>query len=69
MRNIKKIIIFTLLIASVACQKNIFQPSTVAPATLRDVPALRLNFRYEADVPAPSAPTNAATQHGNRKFS
>jgi WD40-like Beta Propeller Repeat len=60
MRNIKKIIIFTLLIATVACQKNIFQPSTVAPATLRDVPALRLNFRYEADVPAPSDPSKDA---------
>ncbi len=42
------------------CQKSIFESSTVAPATLRDVPALRLNFRYEADVPAPSAPVNAA---------
>ncbi len=60
MRNIKKIIIFTLLIATAACQKNIFQPSTVAPATLRDVPALRLNFRYEADVPAPSDPAKDA---------
>ena len=60
MRNFKKLVIFTLLIATAACQKNIFQPSTVAPATLRDVPALRLNFRYEADVPAPSDPSKDA---------
>lgn len=60
MRNIIKIIVFTLLIATMACQKNIFESSTVAPATLRDVPALRLNFRYEADIPAPSDPTKVA---------
>ena len=60
MRNFKKLIIFTLLIATAACQKNIFQPSTVAPAAMRDVPALRLNFRYEADVPAPSDPSKDA---------
>lgn len=60
MQNFKKLIIFTLLIATAACQKNIFQPSTVAPSSLRDVPALRLNFRYEADVPAPSDPSKDA---------
>ena len=37
------------------CQNNIFQPQNNAvPTTLRDVPAVRLNFRYEADVPAPT---------------
>ena len=36
------------------CQKSIFQSPTVAPLTLRDVPSLRLNYRYEADVPAPT---------------
>src|SRR4051794_11187729 len=32
-----------------------------APTSLAQVPAIRLNFRYEADVPAPSdqPPTNA----------
>ncbi len=60
MRNFKKFIVFILLIATAACQKSIFESSTIAPATLRDVPALRLNFRYEADVPAPSDPTTLA---------
>ena len=60
MRVTKQIIVFTLLLATLACQKNIFESSTVAPSTLRDVPALRLNFRYEADVPAPSEPAAAA---------
>ncbi|MBS1797873.1 MAG: PD40 domain-containing protein [Acidobacteria bacterium] len=56
----KQIIVLVLLAATAACQKNIFQPATVAPATMRDVPALRLSFRYEADVPAPALPANAA---------
>jgi hypothetical protein len=60
MRNFKCFIVFTLLIATAACQKSIFEPTTVAPATLRDVPALHLNFRYEADVPAPSDPAKIA---------
>jgi hypothetical protein len=60
MRITKQIIVFTLLVATLACQKNIFQSSSVAPSALRDVPALRLNFRYEADVPAPSDPTKTA---------
>ena|SRR5215204_1468055 len=66
MRITKQIIVFTLLLAAAACQKNIFQSSTVAPSTLRDVPTLRLNFRYEADVPAPSDPaTTAPTEEKN----
>jgi hypothetical protein len=60
MRITKQLIVFTLLIATAACQKNIFESPNVVPSTLRDVPALRLNFRYEADVPAPSDQTNSA---------
>jgi hypothetical protein len=71
MRNIKRLLIFPLLLALAGCQGGVFQSSNrVAPSSLRDVPALRLNFRYEADVPAPavtgqSAPAeekNAAVQ-------
>ena len=41
------------------CQKDGFkQPETAAPA-FKDVPAVRLNYRYEADVPAPSADSSA----------
>ncbi len=61
MRISKKIIVLAWLIATAtACQKSIFESSTVAPATLRDVPALRLNFRFEADIPAPSDPKKLA---------
>lgn len=66
MQIFKKIIVFALLLATIACQRNIFDSSTVAPATLRDVPALRLSFRYEADVPAPAATNqNAQTEEKN----
>jgi hypothetical protein len=62
MRTTKKIIVLALLLATAtACQRGVFDTREVSPSSLRDVPALRLNFRYEADVPAPSDP-NAATQ-------
>jgi hypothetical protein len=41
------------------CQTNIFKSSNSATATLRDVPAVRLSFRYEADIPAPVLPAVA----------
>jgi hypothetical protein len=65
-RNIAKIIFFCSLLVFCGCQKNVFESPTVAPSTLRDVPALRLNFRYEADVPAPSEATkNAPAEERN----
>lgn len=54
MRNFAKILFIFSLAFLMACQRNIFQSPTVAPATLRDVPALKLNFRFESDVPAPT---------------
>jgi hypothetical protein len=66
MRIAKKIIVFILLVGSAACQKSIFESPTVAPSTLRDVSAIKLNFRYEADVPAPAASNqNASTDEKN----
>lgn len=64
-RNLAKLILAVVLVSSVACQKSIFQSPTVAPASLRDVPALRLNFRFEADVPAPPE-TNQNAQSEER---
>ena len=53
-----------LLIAG--CQNNVFQPQSTPPPALRDVPAVRLNFRYEADVPAPTLdPAKAAADERN----
>lgn len=53
--SLPTLLVLASLLLTAACQRNIFQSPTVAPKTLRDVPALKLNFRFEADVPAPSA--------------
>ena len=47
------------------CGRNVFKSPTVAPATLRDVPAQRLNYRFEPDVPPPTAENNPQTQERN----
>ena len=60
-RNFIKFLLLTLVLSAVSCQKTIFEKETVAPITLRDVTALRLNFRFEPDVPAPTD-TNQPTQ-------
>jgi hypothetical protein len=65
-RNLAKLILAAILLSAFGCQKSIFQSPTVAPASLRDVPALRLNFRFESDAPAPpEANPNAQSEERN----
>jgi hypothetical protein len=64
-KNFAKLILIWLAFSAFGCQKSVVQSPTVAPATLRDVPALKLNFRFETDVPAPTV-TNAAIQTEER---
>lgn len=52
LRN-RKLILAACLLALTACQKDTVQPSAGLPAALKDVPAVRLNYRYEPDVPSP----------------
>ncbi len=61
-----KIIFFVLPAIFAGCQ-NAAVPNTSAnlPKTLRDVPALRLNFRFEADVPVPTINQTAPTEERN----
>ncbi len=40
------------------CQNEMFQQQNTAPLAMSDIPAVRLNFRYEADVPAPETDPN-----------
>lgn len=58
-RIFAKLILAALAFSGIACQNagNLFQPApaSVAPAALRDVPAVKFNFRFETDVPAPPA--------------
>ncbi len=42
-----------LLFASQACRNSRFDPQRILPRQLRDVPARRLAYRFEADVQAP----------------
>lgn len=69
-KNFSKLILIALAFSTFGCQNNNpFQapPASVAPATLRDVPAVKLNFRFETDVPAPpaSAVQTAQTEERN----
>ena len=43
-----------IALASLGCQSPLFQPKETPVASIRDTPAVRLNYRYEADVPAPA---------------
>jgi hypothetical protein len=66
--SVKFLFVVSLLIFfGGGCQRNIFQtsPTSNAPTTLRDVPALRLNFRFETDVPAPTVNQPAQTEERN----
>ena len=54
------ITISIFLLSSFGCQKaNIVQQSS-APTALRDIQALRLNYRFEPDIPAPDAANETA---------
>lgn len=54
------ILLAVFLLSGLACTKNPFQsPPSIAPLSLRNVPALRLNYRLETDVPAPPKATEA----------
>ncbi len=54
------------ILGSGGCRQTVFQkPANNAPTTLRVVPALRLNFRFETDVPAPTVASPAPTEERN----
>lgn len=42
------------------CQNNVIRPQSTPQPTIKDIPAVRLNYKYEADVPAPSIDENKA---------
>lgn len=68
-KNFAKLILIALAASAFGCQNGgVFQspPASVAPASLRDVPAVKLNFRFETDVPAPPANANQMAQTEER---
>jgi hypothetical protein len=52
-------------LAAAGCGTGTTQNSNRPAASPRDVPAVRLNYKYEADVPAPSAEPKAAAEEHN----
>lgn len=66
MKNIGKLFFLLAILAAFGCQPNVPQtPSATKPQTLRDVPALRLNYRFESDVPAPTINVPLQTEEPN----
>ena len=51
--------------ALTSCQKETVQPTGGLPTALKDVPAVRLNYRYEPDVPAPEVETTKTFEERN----
>ena len=64
-RNFIKFLLAAFLLSTIGCEQKALEKATVAPATLRDVPALRLNFRFEPDVPAPALANQVQTEERN----
>ena len=51
--NLSGFVIASVLFA-VSCQRDNRQSQNAVPTALSEVPAARLNFRYEPDVPGPA---------------
>jgi dipeptidyl aminopeptidase/acylaminoacyl peptidase len=47
-------IVLLLMVAATACREPVKETGGGLPASLAEVSAVRLNYRYEADVPAPT---------------
>lgn len=53
-RIILKILLGVLVLSAAGCPKNPLETPEPQPVPLREIPAQRLNYRFEADVPAPT---------------
>ena len=61
------ITLLTLVAVAAGCERNMLQTQEPPAAAMRDVPSVRLNYRYEGDVPAPTAdapPRSDAERNG-----
>ena len=47
------------------CQNDLFQQQNTAPPAVKDMPAVRLNYKFEPDVPAPSASASTISEERN----
>lgn len=63
--NYKLVTVVTALLLIAACSTEKMPDGGGLPATLKDVPSVRLNFRYEADVPAPETTEKTGAEERN----
>src|SRR5688500_13986153 len=54
-----------IVLIAAGCRSDQDQPQGPVITSLKDVPAVRLNYRYEPDVPAPSDNRRAANEERN----
>ncbi|MEO8043223.1 MAG: hypothetical protein ABI646_11475, partial [Acidobacteriota bacterium] len=59
------LILFSIALLSLSCSRAGVDLPGSPPTSLSQVPAVRLNFRYEADVPPPDAPKDATKDDRN----
>lgn len=65
-KAVAALLISVIVLAGVGCQSPLFQPAEPKVPTMSSIPAVRLNYRYEADVPAPTlGPTQQTDQDRN----
>ena len=65
MRSIFLILLIAAITISGACSRSGVELPGSTPTSLSQVPAVRLNYRYEPDVPPPDAPKDAAKDERN----
>lgn len=63
--NYKLVSILTALTLIAACSSEKMPGGGGLPASLKEVPSVRLNFRYEADVPAPETTEKTGAEERN----
>lgn len=54
-----------VILGGTACQSPLFDKKEPVKTAMRDMPAVRLNYRYEADVPAPTLEPSQSTEERN----
>jgi len=64
-RSVGVFVVIALQVILSACGPADAPQPTIAPTSLGQVPAVRLNYRYEADVPPPTETAKAAAEERN----
>ena len=63
--NYKLLIVFGSILLIAACSTEKMPSGGGLPSALKDVPSVRLNFRYEPDVPAPETTEKTGIEERN----